>query len=54
MEKTNELTWDLDSIFQGGSDSGEFAAYLKEIKASMENLLNPLMNLTQLNIMLIH
>lgn len=38
MEKTNELTWDLDTIFQGGSDSKEFKSYLKDVKNSMDKL----------------
>ncbi|ASN05957.1 M3 family oligoendopeptidase [Virgibacillus necropolis] len=40
MEKTYELTWDLDIIFKGGSNSKQFDSYLQEIKASMEQLLD--------------
>lgn len=38
MEKTNDLTWDLDTIFRGGSDSEEFKSYLKDIENSMVKL----------------
>lgn len=38
MQKTYEPTWDLDTIFQGGSDSEQFSSHLKDIKVSMEKL----------------
>ena len=38
IKKPLNPTWDLDSIFPGGSDSPQFAAYLEELTADIAGL----------------
>lgn len=38
MSKTLRQTWDLDSIFSGGSSSETFAAYLKQLEQDIASL----------------
>ncbi|MBA4495380.1 hypothetical protein ACFO25_01200 [Paenactinomyces guangxiensis] len=38
MNKTFRLNWNLDSIFQGGSNSDEFRRYLEEWESDMVEL----------------
>ncbi|WP_404452390.1 M3 family oligoendopeptidase [Virgibacillus necropolis] len=45
MQKTYEPTWDLNTIFQGGSDSEQFESYLYDTKVYMERLSNSVQGL---------
>lgn len=38
MKKPLNQTWDLESIFPGGSDSPQFAAYIDELRAGIADL----------------
>ncbi|ASK63690.1 oligoendopeptidase [Virgibacillus phasianinus] len=45
MQITYETTWDLDTIFQGGSESGQFNTYLDDIKRSLRGLSESVMEI---------
>lgn len=49
MQKTYEATWDLETIFQGGSDSEQFQSYLEETKLSMRRLSKSVQEFTPSN-----
>lgn len=38
MQHPLSLTWELDSLFEGGSSSAEFAAFLKELEDDLDTL----------------